>query len=69
MKIMELNRNNVRFALSNVTEHHGHKNKLLIDWAIENQYNINYLNYSYKNSNYHKKNKTDNSVEILITNY
>lgn len=67
--INNLDKKNVKFALSNVIEHHGHKNQLLIDWAIENQYNINYLNYNYKNSNYHLKDKTANSVEVLITNY
>ena len=67
--INEVNYRSVKFALSNVIEHHGEKNQILIDWAIENKYNINYLNYNYKNSNYHLKDKSGNSVEVLITNY
>lgn len=67
--INNLDKKNIRFALSNVIEHHGQKNQLLIDWTIENHYNINYLNYNYKNSNYHLKDRTANSIEVLITNY
>ena len=52
-----------------MTEHKGLKNNILIDWAIENQYNINNLNYKYNNSNYHLKDKEQITKEVLITNY
>ncbi len=65
----QVNRNGIKFALSNVTEHKGLKNEILIDWAIENQYNIHNLNYSYNNSNYHLKDKNQVTKEVLITNY
>ena len=65
----KINEHNIRFALSNVTEHKGKKNEILIDWAIENQYNIHNLNYNYSNSNYHLKDKNQVTKEVLITNY
>lgn len=65
----EVNKRGIKFALSNVTEHKGLKNEILIDWAIENQYNIHNLNYNYSNSNYHLKDKNQVTKEVLITNY
>lgn len=67
--INKLNEKNIKFALSNVTQHRGEKNNILIDWAIENKYNINYLDYNYNNSNYHSKSKLNVTEEVLITNY
>ena len=67
--INKLNEKQIKFALSNVTQHKGKKNDLLINWAIENKYNINYLNYNYNNSNYQSKNKLNTTEEVLITNY
>ena len=67
--IDKLNEKNIKFALSNVTQHRGEKNSILIDWAIENKYNINYLDYNYNNSNYHSKSKFNVTEEVLITNY
>jgi len=63
----ELDRNNIKFALSNVTRHKGKSNVLLIEWA--SKYNIHVLNYNYKNSSYHGKNKDEETEEVLITNY
>lgn len=65
----EVDKHGIKFALSNVTEHKGLKNEILIDWAIENRYNIHNLNYNYKNSNYHLKDKSQITKEVLITNY
>lgn len=65
----KINQHGIKFALSNVTEHKGQKNEILIDWAIENQYNIHNLNYNYSNSNYHLKDKNQVTKEVLITNY
>lgn len=64
----ELNDNKIRFALSNVLSTDGKTNDILKQWLDEKGYNCNHLDFSYKNSNYHKKNisKTD---EVLITNY
>ena len=65
----ELEDNNIKFALSNVIEHKGKKNKILYEWVERNNYKINYLNYNYNNSNYHAKNLDKNTSEVLITNY
>lgn len=48
----ELDRRNIRFALSNVIEHKGRQNAILEDWR--NQYNTHYLNKTYGNSSYVK---------------
>ncbi|MBZ9570585.1 Dam family site-specific DNA-(adenine-N6)-methyltransferase [Methanobrevibacter sp. TMH8] len=58
--------NNIRFALSNVLESKGKTNELLIDWS--KNYNVNYLNHNYSNSNYQIK-KNNKTVEVLICNY
>lgn len=67
--IKKIDNKKVKFAFSNVLEHKGKKHQMLIDWAIENQYNINYLNYNYNNSNYQSNSKDNITREVLITNY
>lgn len=64
----ELSKNKIRFALSNVLSTDNKINTILQAWLNEQKYNCHHLDFSYKNSNYHKKNiaKTD---EVLITNY
>ena len=62
-----LNEKGIKFAISNVLEHNGNKNEILIEWS--KKYNINYLNYNYSNCNYHKKDNGHKSIEVLITNY
>lgn len=66
-----LSENNIRFALSNVLRSKGKENNLLIDWLYQNRnrYIIHDLSYNYGNSNYHTKDKTKSSEEVLITNY
>lgn len=67
----ELNSKSVNFALSNVIEHKGKCNEILINWVNKNpDVNVNYLNKNYSNSNYQTKNRDKNgSIEVLITNY
>ncbi|BCB40554.1 hypothetical protein BCJMU51_5472 [Bacillus cereus] len=57
----------VKFALSNVLEHKGQENTILKKWAAK--YEINYLDYNYRNSNYQIKEKASKTSEVLITNY
>lgn len=59
-----LNKKNIKFALSNNLKYN---NPILYEW--KNKYNIHYINYNYSNCNYHKKDKNNNDVEVLITNY
>lgn len=59
---------NVRFALSNVLEHKGKSNELLKEWS--KKHNVHILNSNYGNCNYQTKDKSkDSTVEVLITNY
>ncbi len=58
-----------KFALSNVLESKNRKNDILYNWVQDRGYYCNYLNKSYSNSNYHRKNKDSISEEVLITNY
>lgn len=62
-----LNDRNIKFAMSNVFENKGIKNEPLIDWS--QKYNIHNIEYTYKNSNYQRKNKDKITKEVLITNY
>ena len=55
---------NVKWALSNNLK----TNLTLKDWAEEHGYKIHYLNTTYGNCNYQKKEKTKD-IEVLITNY
>lgn len=67
-KLDHLDKNNVKFAMSNVLENKGQSNDMLKSWA--ERYNVHFLDYSYSNSNYQAKDKSKNStVEVLITNY
>lgn len=67
--LKQLDTSGVKFALSNVIEHKGKQNKLLLDWCLENQFNIIYLDKNYSNSNYQTKHKKQKTLEVLITNY
>ena len=63
----ELNTKKIKFALSNVLYSKGKTNDLLIEWS--EKYNVHHLDYTYQNCNYHTKDKTNKSDEVLITNY
>lgn len=67
----KLNERNVRFALSNVIEHKGKKNQMLLNWTEARPFlKIHPIDSSYANSNYQTtvRDKSD-SKEVLITNY
>lgn len=64
-----LNGRGIRFALSNVLSSKGKTNELLSEWLHQREYRTIHLNYSYSNSNYQTKNKTDSANEVLIVNY
>ena len=63
-----LNEHKVPFALSNVLSTDNKTNEILNAWLENRNYKCHHLEFSYSNSNYHKKEiaKTD---EVLITNY
>ncbi len=62
-----LDRQKVRFALSNVLYHKGMSNDLLIEWS--KKYKVYYIDKSYSNCNYHFKDRDAVTVEVLITNF
>lgn len=65
----ELTAHKIRFALSNVLSTDNKTNLILQDWLTTHKnYVCHHLNFSYRNSNYHKKNKAKTD-EVLITNY
>lgn len=63
------NKKGLRFALSNVLRAKNKENTLLIDWLKKRDYTCHYLDKTYANSNYQRKEKNSVSVEVLITNY
>lgn len=63
--LVSLNTQNVKWALSNNLK----CNDSLFKWAKDNSFRIYYLDESYSNSNYHKKDKQSKDIEVLITNY
>lgn len=65
----EANKQGFKFALSNVLKCKNKMNTILNDWIETNGYYCHYLNKSYSNSNYHRKDKESKSEEVLITNY
>lgn len=63
------NSKNIKFALSNVLKIDGKENKILRDWLSNNNYVCHHLNYSYRYSNYQKKDNQEKTDEVLIINY
>lgn len=61
------NQRNIKFALSNMLRHNGKENKFLMEWA--KKYVIHNIESNYSNCNYHLKDKSGKTIEVLITNY
>ncbi len=58
--------NNIGFAMSNVLEHKGMVNDILVKWA--EKYTTVNLDYNYRNCSYQKKNKELKTTEVIVTN-
>ncbi len=67
--LTRLDKRGIMFALSNVLKHKGENNEILRKWTKKYKYNINVLNFNYKNSNYQSTAKNNETVEVLVTNY
>ena len=66
----KLTANEIKFALSNVLESNGNENTILKEWVEANSsYKVLNLDFSYNNSNYHKRNRELSTKEVLIINY
>jgi DNA adenine methylase Dam len=64
-----LNARGIRFALSNMLEHKGRKNQLLIDWIGQRDLQVVDIIMDYSNSNYQVEGKNSGRVEVLVKNY
>lgn len=60
-----LDKSGIKWALSNVIEHKGKQNPLLLKFS--QHYNLHHLDYSYANSSHNTTRSS--SKEILLTNY
>lgn len=65
--LTRVDKQGVKFALSNVIEHKGQRNALLDNWS--KRYKVHNLNFSYNNSNYHSTAGNYKTQEVLVTNY
>lgn len=65
----ELNAHGIKFVLSNMLEHKGRKNQLLIDWIKQRNLQVVGVNMDYSNSNYQVEGKDSGTVEVLVKNY
>jgi DNA adenine methylase len=67
----DINKREIKFALSNVLHHKGKTNEILNAWlSLNPQYEVNVINKDYSNSNYQTLDKSKNSsLEVLVTNY
>ena len=67
----ELNKKNIKFALSNVLTKVGVENSILKNWLDKNENkNVTFknMNYHYRSCSYNKKDRDANEQEVLITN-
>lgn len=65
--LQELDNRGVRYALSNVIEHKGSTNRLLLDFIKNHDVHVHEIEYSYMNSSHNTKRL--GSKEVVITNY
>ena len=64
-----LHNNGVKFALSNVLSKEGKENKILTEWIKKHKFRVIDIEYHYRSSSYHKKNRQSNEREVLVLNY
>ncbi|WP_339360963.1 Dam family site-specific DNA-(adenine-N6)-methyltransferase, partial [Streptococcus equi] len=65
--IRDLNKKQIKVALSNVLVHKGKHNDLLEQFVQDESLYLTTLNYNYKNASYNTR--KEDSIEVLITNY
>ena len=64
-----LNEQGIHFVLSNMLEHKGRRNHLLIDWIEQRNWQVVGINMDYSNSNYQVEGKNSGTVEVLVKNF
>ena len=65
----ELDKRDIRFVLSNVVEHKGRKNEMLIDWIERHNIEKQGVNMDYSNSNYQVEGKDSGTIEVIVKNF
>lgn len=64
-----LNARGIKFVLSNMLEHKGRKNQLLINWIGQRNLHVVDINMDYSYSNYQVEGKDSRTKEVLVKNY
>jgi DNA adenine methylase Dam len=67
--LTDLDKKGIKFALSNVSEHKGQINDILLKWVADNGYHLYDIDFNYDNCNYHGQNTDKPTREIIVTNY
>lgn len=67
--LLFLHQRGVKFALSNVLCKEGRENVLLKKWVEKNGFEVVDIDYHYRSSSYHKKNRQANEREVMVVNY
>ena len=67
--LAEIDTQGIKFALSNVVQHKGQHNTVLVNWSEEHKFKINKIRQNYGNSNYQSRAGMNKTQEVLITNY
>lgn len=67
--LSDIDKKGIKFALSNVSEHKGQTNDILLKWVSDNGYYLHIIDFNYDNCSYHGKNTDKPTKEVLITNY
>lgn len=65
--LSDIDKRQIKFALSNVLIHRGKTNNILQKWIIDNNYFVSHLEKNYYLQNFNKYDKVTD--EVLITNY
>lgn len=65
----ELDARGIHFVLSNMLEHKGRRNHILIDWISRRNLHVVDINMDYSNSNYQVEGKDSRTREVLVKNY
>ena len=65
----KLNDHGIKFVLSNMLEHKGRTNHLLVNWIAQRNVQVVGVNMDYSNSNYQVEGKDSGTIEVLIKNY
>ena len=67
--LKQLDKKSIRWGLSNVYLHNGEENVYLTRFIDNHNFTVHEIQSNYSNSNYQKKHKKKDTLEVFITNY